>query len=71
MKTFKKYLKECKQDCVTMTVPLFIRCLEWAKESASDDVALHKLTELAIAKGEGVLDIEDYFSIIPKGEKKE
>lgn len=65
-------ISEAPEQTITMTIPLFIRCLEWAKESASDDIALHKFTELAIDKSvNGALTISDYDNLIPKGEKKE
>lgn len=50
-------------DHIAMTVPLFIRCLEWAHEDAKDDVELHKFVERVIAKG-GVLDTADYESFL-------
>jgi hypothetical protein len=55
------FLKEANEgtDHITMTVPLFIRCLEWAHEDAKDDVELHKFVEKVVAKG-GVLATEDY-----------
>ena len=57
-------------DQVSMDVELFIRCLEWAKESAQDDIALHKFTENVVAK-DGVLTMADYESLIPDGEMTE
>ena len=54
-------------DTVEMTIPLFIRCLEWAKEDAPDDVALHVFAENAI-KIEGVLDVSDYDALLPATE---
>ena len=57
-------------DHISMTVPLFIRCLEWAKETAKDDIELHKFVENIVAKG-GVLETDDYASMIPSGDKVE
>jgi len=57
-------------DTIQMDVELFIRCLEWAKESAGDDIALHKFTENVVAKS-GVLTMSDYEDLIPQGEMKE
>lgn len=51
-------------DNIEMDVELFIRCLEWAKESAPDDIALHKFTENVVAKN-GILTMDDYKSLIP------
>ena len=59
-------------DIVSMSIPLFIRCLEWAHENAKDDIELHKFTENLAARGPGnVLDIDDYESLIPTGAVKE
>ena len=57
-------------DQICMTVPLFIRCLEWAKENAPDDVALHKFTENAVGM-EGCLDVDAYDSLVPEGDMAE
>lgn len=53
-------------DTIEMDVELFIRCLEWAKESAPDDIALHKFTENVVAKN-GILTMDDYESLVPQG----
>jgi hypothetical protein len=53
-------------DHVTMTVPLLIRCLEWAKEEAKDDVEIHKFVENIVAKG-GVLETDDYEDFLKEG----
>lgn len=44
---------------VTMTVPLFIRALEFAREDAESDGDLHTFTENAISLGR-TLEMEDY-----------
>jgi len=58
---FKTYLNEANkgQDVIKVTVPLFIRILEWAREEAKSDVEVHELTE-KIVKMNGVLSTEDY-----------
>ncbi len=43
-----KQLKEEKIETITMDIPLFIRALEFAREDAIDDEALHRFTEKAI-----------------------
>jgi hypothetical protein len=53
------------RQTVTLSVPLIIRCLEWAREEAKDDVALHKMVENMIAKNR-VIDTDDYDCILPK-----
>ena len=37
--------KENKEDIVAFDVPLFIRLLEFAREDATDDETLHKITD--------------------------
>ena len=54
-------------DTIEMDVALFIRCLEWAKEDAADDVALHKFTENVVAKNK-ILTMDDYEMLVPQGE---
>ncbi len=41
-------IKEEKIETITMDIPLFIRALEFAREDAIDDEALHRFTEKAI-----------------------
>ena len=57
---------QCELD-----VPLFIRMLEYAKEDAADDMALHDLAEKTIAlnKEKGILSMEDYDTLIPAMEQ--
>jgi hypothetical protein len=58
-------------DTVTLDVPLFIRMLEYAKEDAADDMALHDLAEKTIAlnKEKGILSMEDYDTLIPPADQ--
>jgi hypothetical protein len=53
-------------DIVTFDVPLFIRLLEFAREEATDDETLHKVTENIIqACQDGqVLSMDDYDQLI-------
>lgn len=53
---------ETGPDKIAMTVPMFIRALEWAKESAKDDLELHKFVENILA-ADKVLGIDDYNSL--------
>lgn len=55
-------------DEITLTIPLFIRLLEWAREDVTADVPLHIAAERAAAKG-GCLGIEDYEALV-KGTAK-
>jgi hypothetical protein len=61
---------EMKNDTISMSLPLFIRCLEWAKENARNDVDLHSFAE-NVAKINGTITVQDYDSLIPKGAKGE
>lgn len=53
-------------DAITLGVPLLIRLMEYAKEDAADDMALHSVAErLTQLAGEGrTLSMEDYDSIV-------
>ncbi len=53
---------------LTMNVPLFIRLLEWAREDAPNDIALHKATERAQALGGECLDMDDYGRIVGRAD---
>jgi len=48
------------KDSVTLEIPALIRALEWAREDAEDDVAIHKFVEKLI-NHEGTVDME-FFS---------
>lgn len=48
---------------LSINMPLFIRLLEWAREDAPDDLALHRAAEKAMAM-RGVLDMDDYKRIV-------
>jgi len=56
------------EDIVSMDVPLVIRMMEWAKEEAPDDIALHKavdnMLDLAMERGTADLTMDDYEDII-------
>ncbi len=54
-------------DTISVSVPLFIRLLEFAKEDAKDDMVLHKVTENILEKhknGANVLSMNDYDEVI-------
>lgn len=64
----KRKLKEetlTEADTLSLSVPLFIRMLEYAREDAKTDMDLHKVTENALSIG-GVLDMENYNKIVGK-----
>ena len=54
-------------DVVKLDVPLLIRLLEFAKEDAADDMALHDLAEKLVARGARgrTLTMKDYDSLVP------
>ncbi len=56
-------LHESSQDEIHMTVPLLIRCLEWAHEDAKTDVEIHQFVEKMLKK-DGLLDTNDYESFL-------
>lgn len=51
-----------------LSVPLFIRCMEWAREDAKSDIIIHKFVERMINvqnnKKDSVLDSDDYEKFI-------
>jgi hypothetical protein len=51
-------------DTVKMDIPLLIRLLEYAKETAKDDVELHKIAEKLAALGSDTLTMDQYSSIV-------
>ena len=57
---------EIREENLTMTVPLFIRFMEFARESAKDDLILHKIAEKAteVQEKTEVLCSTDYKSIV-------
>jgi hypothetical protein len=63
MKKYKQLIKESNPDIISMTVPLFIRMLEWAREEAKTDVELHLATEKMLKKNK-VLSTSDYDEIV-------
>jgi len=58
---FKEIMKEANEgiDVVKVTVPMFVRLLEWAREEAKNDMDIHKLTEKIVSK-KGVIISDDY-----------
>ena len=50
-------------DKICMSVPLFIRVLEWAREECKSDVELHSAVE-KIIKMNRHLEIKDYDKIV-------
>lgn len=58
--------EENQTDKICLEVPLFIRLLEFSREDAADDVALHVVAENAekLMKKSEVLNMSDYDAII-------
>lgn len=50
-----------------MTLPLFIRLLEFAREDAKDDIILHEIAERACKLKKSVLAMSDYDRLIKEG----
>jgi hypothetical protein len=65
-KNVKKEETDLNEDTISLTVPLFIRMLEYAKEDAKTDMDLHKATEriLELSDGDDTLDMDSYDEII-------
>lgn len=51
-------------DTISMDVPLFIRCLEYAREDAKSDLDLHNLATNALKAGDKVLTMSDYALLV-------
>lgn len=50
-----------KKDTITLDIPFMIRVLEYAREDAKDDMALHKVVEKLIElRNKGTLTMDDY-----------
>lgn len=64
-------LSEEAIDRVVMSVPLFLRALEFAKEDAQEDVDLHTFTEnvLKLLSTKEKLTMDDYSQLVPTGGK--
>lgn len=66
-KKFNKLTSESvdKKDTITLDIPLMIRVLEYAREDAKDDMALHKVVEKLIdIRNKGILSMDDYDFIV-------
>lgn len=64
--------EDSKTDKICLEVPLFIRLLEFSREDAADDVALHIVAENAekLMKKSDVLNMSDYDAIIRSAKVK-
>jgi len=62
---FKDFINEASEgiDVVKVTVPMFIRLLEWAREEAKTDMDIHKLTEKIVNKKD-VISSDDYEALM-------
>lgn len=50
-----------KKDTITLDIPFLIRVLEYAREDAKDDMALHRVVEKLIdIRNKGTLTMDDY-----------
>ena len=57
-------------DCVSLSIPLLIRLMEWAREDAKDDMALHRAAENMMALEDGEpLAMGDYEHIVDVGKR--
>ena len=62
MISFKTFITEAdKKDTITFDIPFLIRVLEYAREDAKDDMALHKVVEKLIdIRNKGTITMDDY-----------
>jgi hypothetical protein len=62
---FKKYISEANNgiDIIKVTVPLFIKLMEWARENAKSDLDVHKMTEAIVSKG-GTLTSDEFETLL-------
>lgn len=60
---FKKFTSESVETKLQLTMPLFIRLLEWAKEECKTDVEIHQVAE-KIAAVNGVADMGCYEGLL-------
>ena len=58
--------KENPEDVVSFDIPMFIRLLEFAREDATDDKALHSATEkiIELCQDGQVLTMDNYDEIV-------
>ena len=61
-----RYMGDSELETKSITMSLFLRLLEWAKEDAKDDVALHVAAENLFSMEAESLDIDSYEKIIPE-----
>lgn len=62
------------EDNIKFSVPLFIRILEYAKESAKNDLVLHEIAERAqnlTKSGVEVLGVKNYHELVPEDKLNE
>jgi hypothetical protein len=57
-----KKITEAVETKIQMTMPLFIRLMEWTRENCKDDVEIHKVAEALVAIN-GVADMDNYESL--------
>jgi len=62
VKTLKQLKEDANnpQDVLKISIPLFIRLLEYSREDAKSDVDLHKVAERAISMQSKILTTDDY-----------
>jgi hypothetical protein len=61
-----KVMKESHnpEDVLKLTIPLFIRLMEYAREDAKTDMDLHKVAERAVAMQDNVMGMESYDKLV-------
>jgi hypothetical protein len=59
---------EDEEDVIGFDVPTFIRVLEWAREEAADDEAVHEMTEKLLALDTDFITMEDFEEVVGDSE---
>lgn len=52
-----------QRDTITVTIPLIIKLLEWAREESKSDIEIHELVE-QLAKMPGTVDSAVYDNLM-------
>jgi mannose/fructose-specific phosphotransferase system component IIA len=59
----RKLLEDEQRDVISVTIPMLIKLLEWARETADSDVQIHELIE-KLANRPGPLGTEVYDELV-------
>lgn len=62
---FKTWVTEANkgEDIIKVTVPMFIKLMEWSREDAKSDLDVHNITERIVSKN-GILCSSEFDDLI-------